>query len=450
MLTSWARLRPSRSSFQTTSTSPFRSARWQLSSPGRSSRAPEAQVLVAGTNERQRELGELSLAPAIAAALDDEDLEPAGPQGGIALQVPAAGSRRSSRRGRGDQPCVANLRLRHRRGSGPPSGRRSFVVFGDACRRDLLGVLKVARCRRRERPRPVHESAPGGREDVRLDAAAGGGRGSSGLPGGLRPEDLRGARPRRAARRRRRRRNRGARAARTSSSTATVAPPGLVGRPPRPRRVFRGRNLRRAEVEGHQELPPRGGLTGCPRKSIAGSRSTSASPTRAFETLTSRSTSRLGRAAGLAGTAAPGLPTRRPCSARNLTTPPALDDGELLNVSRRTSGPAGARRGRAGRSEGSALVGEPPARARRPDRPPTRRGLRQREHPPRVLRGAPPPRRLARRPDARGRAGPSAAALVAWPRARRSPRPSSALTSLRRIPAMKRGAPRSPRRGGRA
>ena len=51
----------------------------------------------------------------------------------------------------------------------------------------------------------------------------------------------------------------GARAARTSSSTATVAPPGPVGRPPRPRRVFR--NPRRAELEGHQELPPRGGLT---------------------------------------------------------------------------------------------------------------------------------------------------------------------------------------------
>ena len=43
VLTRWARLRPRRSSFQTTSTSPFRSARTQLSSPGRSSRTPDAK-----------------------------------------------------------------------------------------------------------------------------------------------------------------------------------------------------------------------------------------------------------------------------------------------------------------------------------------------------------------------------------------------------------------------
>ena len=81
--------------------------------------------------------------------------------------------------GRSRSACVANEGLRHRRGSGPPSGRRSFVVFGDACRRDLLGVLR----------------SPGA-DGVNV-----------------------------AARRRRRRRNRGARAARTRSSTATVAPP---------------------------------------------------------------------------------------------------------------------------------------------------------------------------------------------------------------------------------
>ena len=39
----WAKLRPRRSSFQTTNTSPLRRARRQLSSPGRSSRRPEAK-----------------------------------------------------------------------------------------------------------------------------------------------------------------------------------------------------------------------------------------------------------------------------------------------------------------------------------------------------------------------------------------------------------------------
>ena len=43
VLTEWARLRPRRASFQTTSTSPARRARMQLSSPGRSSRAPVAK-----------------------------------------------------------------------------------------------------------------------------------------------------------------------------------------------------------------------------------------------------------------------------------------------------------------------------------------------------------------------------------------------------------------------
>ena len=43
VLTRLARVRPRRSSFQSTSTSPVRSARRQLSSPGRSSRTPEAK-----------------------------------------------------------------------------------------------------------------------------------------------------------------------------------------------------------------------------------------------------------------------------------------------------------------------------------------------------------------------------------------------------------------------
>ena len=41
--TRWARLRPTRSSFHTTTTSPFLRARKQLSIPGCSSRTPEAQ-----------------------------------------------------------------------------------------------------------------------------------------------------------------------------------------------------------------------------------------------------------------------------------------------------------------------------------------------------------------------------------------------------------------------
>ncbi len=42
-------------------------------------------------------------------------------------------------------------------------------------------------------------------------------------------------------------------------------------------------------------------------------------------------------------------------------------------------------------------------RARGPDRPPPRRGVALREHPPGVLRRSAPPRRLARRPGAQGR-----------------------------------------------
>ena len=46
VLTRWARLRPRRSSFQTTSTSPFRRTRRQLSSPGRSSADAGGEVVV--------------------------------------------------------------------------------------------------------------------------------------------------------------------------------------------------------------------------------------------------------------------------------------------------------------------------------------------------------------------------------------------------------------------
>ena len=82
---------PSRSSFQTTSRSPFRSDRRQsLLSPGRSSRTPEVRSW-------------LRLAAVVAAR---------GPQG-VALQVQRLGSRRSSRRWRSRSACVANGRLRH-------------------------------------------------------------------------------------------------------------------------------------------------------------------------------------------------------------------------------------------------------------------------------------------------------------------------------------------------
>ena len=79
-------------------------------------------------------------------------------------------------------------------------------------------VELAARFRRRERPRPVREPDPRGREDVRFDAAAGGGRAGFGPLRGPRPKDLsgrrdvagggenRGARAVRRARRRRPRR----------------------------------------------------------------------------------------------------------------------------------------------------------------------------------------------------------------------------------------------------
>ena len=134
----------------------------------------------------------------------DRVVDASGPQG-VALQVQRLGSRRSSRRGRSRSACVANEGLRHRRGSGPPR---------------FAGRSQVARCRRRERPPPIRESAPRGLEDVRLDAAAGGGRGGSVSVPRTCEELGRGGR----RQRRRRRRDRGARAARTSSSTATVSP----------------------------------------------------------------------------------------------------------------------------------------------------------------------------------------------------------------------------------
>ena len=177
---------------------------------------------------------------------------------------PATGSRRSSRRGRSRSACVANEGLRHRRGSGPPFPVVELCRLRRRVSPRFAGRAQVARCRRRERPPPIRESAPRGLEDVRLDAAAGGGHGGSGPPGGLRLEDLRGARPRRAAQRRRRRRDRGARAARTSSSTATVSPrirrptassaTGVPGPKPPTRRA---RGTPRAATTGRTHgLPP--------------------------------------------------------------------------------------------------------------------------------------------------------------------------------------------------
>ena len=68
--------------------------------------------------------------------------------------------------------------------------RRPVVELRRLRRRDapaiLAGRAQVARCRRRERPRPVREPDRRGREDVRLDAAVGGGSAGSGPPGGLR------------------------------------------------------------------------------------------------------------------------------------------------------------------------------------------------------------------------------------------------------------------------
>ena len=84
----------------------------------------------------------------------------------------------------------------------------------------FAGRAQVARCRRRERPRPVRESAPRGRKDVRLDAAAGGGR------GGRRDVDADG--------------ETGVREPHGRSRRRRPSPPRTRRRPPRPRRVFRG------------------------------------------------------------------------------------------------------------------------------------------------------------------------------------------------------------------
>ena len=98
---------------------------------------------------------------------------------------------------------------------------------------------------------------------------------------------------------------------------------------------------------------------GLPPKSIAGSRSTSGSPARAFETLTSRSTSRLGRATA-GRNCRLRLPTRRPCAA---TVPrPAAGPRRRRSRQRQPLGPPAPDAAETG-VPGSELVGEPPARA---------------------------------------------------------------------------------------
>ena len=80
-------------------------------------------------------------------------------------------------------PSVANEGLRHRRGPVSTfilvqitmrSTSSTVTVSGDLPTR-FAGHAQVARCRRPERPRPVREPDPRGREDVRLDAVAGSG-----------------------------------------------------------------------------------------------------------------------------------------------------------------------------------------------------------------------------------------------------------------------------------
>ena len=63
-----------------------------------------------------------------------------------------------------------------------------------------------------------------------------------------------------------------------------------------------------------------------------GSRSTSASTARAFETLTSRSTSRLGRAADWGGTAALLAPDASTVPSQDLAPPAGLDAGEFVTA----------------------------------------------------------------------------------------------------------------------
>ena len=94
-----------------------------------------------------------------------------------------------------------------------------------------------------------------------------------------------------------------------------------------------------------------------------GSRSTSASTARAFETLTSRSTSRLGRAADWGGTAALLAPDASTVPSQDLAPPAALDAGEFVNVSRRTSrraaGAAAEMVSEVQDDQGSATLGRP-------------------------------------------------------------------------------------------
>ena len=78
-------------------------------------------------------------------------------------------------------------------------------------------------------------------------------------------------------------------------------------------------------------------------------------------------------------------------------------------------------------------------RARGPDRPPPRRGVALREHPPGVLRRSAPPRRLARRPGAQGRT--LAGYLAELHEQGRAPSNASTAVAAARFRARLAGAP---------
>ena len=128
-------MRPSRSSFQTTSASPFRSARRQLSSP-------RPVVANAGGEGRGRGWPRRRCPR----------------PGGRRAAGPATGSHRSSRRGRGRSACVANDRLRHMRAPTPRGQPWSSAPEGVPA--SLSPAPFVSGCSTRTSSPPVRSPTP--------------------------------------------------------------------------------------------------------------------------------------------------------------------------------------------------------------------------------------------------------------------------------------------------
>lgn len=104
-------------------------------------------------------------------------------------------------------------------------------------------------------------------------------------------------------------------------------------------------------------------------------------------------------------------PPRRP-RARMRSETPAGPPARARHEVRGSPNPATRGSNGCGGEDGHRSPGRGRARASDADRAPPRRGLHQPQHPPGPLRGAPPPRRLARRPPARRDTTPSAPYLA--------------------------------------